>query len=48
MATPGKAVFSRYMIFNIASVVEWQVITAGNQQQVDIDHVRGNTRQVFV
>ena len=34
------------MIFNLASVVDWQVITAGKQRQVDIDNVQENDRQV--
>ena len=38
MATPGQAVFGRYMIFNFTSVVDWKVITAEKQQQVDIDN----------
>ena len=28
------------------SVVEWRVVTAANQRQVDIDNVRENARQV--
>ena len=39
MATPGQAVFGRYMIFNIVSVVDWWAITTVNQRQVDIDNV---------
>ena len=27
MATPGQAVFGRYMLFNLASVVGWKVLT---------------------
>ena len=45
-ATPNQAVFGRYMIFNLVSVVDWQVITDGKQQQVEIDNVQENTRQV--
>ena len=33
------------MIFNLASVVDWQVITAVKQRQVNIDNVRENARQ---
>ena len=44
--TPGQAVFGRDMIFNLASVIDWRVITAGKQQQVDIDNVQENTRGV--
>ena len=40
MATPGQVVFGIYIIFNLASVVEWQAITAAKQLQVDIDNVR--------
>ena len=39
MATPGQAVFGRDTIFNPASVVEWRVVTAANQQQLYIDNV---------
>ena len=39
MATPGHAVFFRDTIFNLTSVVDWQVITVENQLQVDIDNV---------
>ena len=46
MATLGQAVFGRYMLFNLMSVVEWRVLTAANQRQVDIDNVRENARQV--
>ena len=38
-ATPFQDVFGRDMIFNIALVVEWRVITDKKQQQVDIDNV---------
>ena len=27
MSTPGQAVFGRYMLFNLASVVDWKVLT---------------------
>ena len=37
MATPGQSVFGREIILNITSVVDWQVVTAAKQQQVDID-----------
>ena len=37
--TPGQAVFGRYIIFNLASVLHWRVITAGKQGQVGIDNV---------
>ena len=40
MTTPGQAVFVRDMIFNLASVVDWRVITAVKQQQVDIYNVQ--------
>ena len=45
MATPDQAVFGKYVLFNLASVVGWQVVTAANQRQVDIDNVRENTRK---
>ena len=46
MATPGQAVFGRDMIFNRASVLDWRVLTAVNQQQVDIDNVQEKDRLV--
>ena len=45
MATPGNNVFNRDMIFNLVSVVDWQVLTAERQQQVDIDNVQENARR---
>ena len=45
--TPGQAVFGRDMIFNIESVLDWQAITTVKQQQMDIDNVRENSRQVM-
>ena len=44
-ATPGQAVFGREIIFNLTSVVDWQVITAGKQQQLYIDDFQENARQ---
>ena len=46
MATPGKAVFVRYMQFNLTSVVDWRVVTASKQQQVDIDNVQENAWRI--
>ena len=46
MATPVQAVFGRDMLFNLMSVVDWQVVTAASQRQVDIDNVRENARWV--
>ena len=40
MATPFQAVFCRDVLFNLASVVDWWVVTAVNKHQVDIDNVR--------
>ena len=39
-ATPGQVVFDRDVIFNLASVVDWQVINSEKQRQVDIDNVQ--------
>ena len=47
MATLGRAVFGIDMQFNLAPVVEWRVLTAAKQQQVDIDNVQGNARPVM-
>ena len=46
MTTPGQDVFVRGMSFNLASLVDWQVLTAAKQHQVDIDNVRENAKQV--
>ena len=46
MATTGQAVFDRYMLFNLTSVVHWRVVTAANQRQVDIDNVREKAKRV--
>ena len=45
MATPGQDVIGRDMLFNLASVVEWQFVTTVTQCQVDIDNVRENSNQ---
>ena len=45
-ATPGQAVFGKYMIFNLTSVVDWKVATATKQRQLDIDNAQENYRQV--
>ena len=46
MATPGQAIFGIDMLFKLASVVDWKVVTAAKQRQVDIDNVRENAKQV--
>ena len=46
MTTPGQAVFGRDVVFNLASVIDWQVVIAVKQRQVDIDNVRENASQV--
>ena len=46
MATPDQAVFGRYMLFNLTSVIDWQVVTTENQQQVDIDKAQQNSMRV--
>ena len=46
MATPGQAVFGRYIQFNLASVVDWRVVTAAKKQQVDNDNVQENAKWV--
>ena len=46
LATPVQSVFVVYMLFNLASVEDWRVVTAVKQRQVYIDHVRENTRRV--
>ena len=39
-ATPGKYLFFRDMIFNLASFIDWKVINTGKQRQAEIDNVR--------
>ena len=34
------------MIFNLASFIDWRVITTGKQRQAVFDNFRGNTRRV--
>ena len=46
ISTLGQAVLGRDMLSNLTSVVYWQVVTAANKQQVNIDNVRGKSRQV--
>ena len=46
MATPGQAVFDRDILFNLASFIDWRVVTAAKQRQLDIDNVRENSRGV--
>ena len=46
MAMPGQAVFGRYILFNLALVIDWWVLTAAKQRQVEIDNVRENSKQV--
>ena len=46
MDTSGKSVLGRYIIFNLASVVEWRVITDRKKLQVNIDHVCKSAKRV--
>ena len=46
LATSGQAVFGKDVVFTLASVVYWKVVTAANQRQVDIDNFRENARKV--
>ena len=46
MATPGQAVFGGDILFNLASVLDWIVVTTAKQCQVDIDNIRENDRRV--
>ena len=46
MATPGRAVFGRYTVFNLASVVNWRVITTAKQWKIDIDNVQETSMRV--
>jgi EamA domain-containing membrane protein RarD len=41
-ATPAQLVFGRDMIFNIKTVVNWNLIQKRKQSQVDIDYSREN------
>ena len=44
LATPGRTVFGRDILFNLASVGDWRVATNLKQLQVDIDNVRENAK----
>ena len=46
MATLGQSIFGIDMLLNLTSVIEWRVVTAAKQSQVDIDNVREKARQV--
>ena len=39
--------FRRDLLFNITPIIDWRNLTAGNQQQVDIDNVCKNSRQFW-
>ena len=41
-STPGQAIFDRYMISNLVSVVDWCGITSTKQRKVDINNVQEN------
>ena len=45
MATPFQYVFGRDMLFKLTPVVDWRVVTAARQRQVDIDNDRENARR---
>ena len=40
MDTPAQDFFVRDMLFNLESVVDWQVVTDAKKRQVDIDNDR--------
>ena len=46
MATPGQSVFRRYILFRLASLIDWRVVSTKNLRQEDIDNLRGNARRV--
>ena len=46
-ATPGKAVYDIDILFNITSVIKWQVILERKKQQVNIDHIHKNSNEVI-
>ena len=45
MATPGQDVFDRESLFDLASVINWKVVTTAKQIQVDIDNFQENARR---
>ena len=40
MAIPGQSIFGKDVLFNLASVVDWRVVTAEKQCQVDSNNFR--------
>ena len=46
MVTAVQALFFRDIMFNLASAVDWRVVTTAKQRQVDIYNVRENARRV--
>ena len=47
MDTPVQYFFCRCIIFNLMLVIDWRVITALKQRQLDIDSFRSNARRVM-
>ena len=45
-STPGQDVFGRDILLNLTSMIDWCVVTARKQRQVNIDNVRKYSRQV--
>ena len=43
---PDQSIYGRYMIFSLYSVVNWQVLAAAKQRQVEIGNVRKKSRRV--
>ena len=43
---PDQELFGRYVIYNLALIIGWHVITAKKQQQINIDNYHKNARQV--
>ena len=46
-AQPAQLVFSRKYIFNLTSVIDWHVIHARKQKQVDRDNIGENNKMIF-
>ena len=44
--TPDQVVLGRYILFNLTSIVDWNVVTARKKWKYDIDNFCKNAMQV--
>jgi len=44
--TPSQLVFGRDMLFNLNTIIDWKLISAKKQKQVDYDNLRENRKRI--